>query len=79
MPLWPNTLFWIYWIRGCAYLQPDDPAYFGGYMGANYQALLIIYRPPKSSYGNWHSIRWEASWLGDKQKRMLEQRILAYV
>ena len=63
----------------CVTVNSDDPAYFGGYMGANYQALVDHLQASKEQLRQLALNSVEASWLGDKQKRMLEQRILAYV
>ncbi len=63
----------------CVTVNSDDPAYFGGYMGANYQALVDHLQASKEQLRQLALNSVEASWLGDKQKRVLEQRILAYV
>jgi len=63
----------------CVTVNSDDPAYFGGYMGANYQALVDHLQASKEQLRQLALNSVEASWLSDKQKRMLEQRILAYV
>ena len=63
----------------CVTVNSDDPAYFGGYMGANYQALVDHLQASKEQLRQLALNSAEASWLGDKQKRVLEQRILAYV
>ena len=48
-------------------------------MGANYQALVDHLQASKEQLRQLALNSVEASWLGDKQKRVLEQRILAYV
>lgn len=63
----------------CVTVNSDDPAYFGGYMGANYQALVDHLQASKEQLRQLALNSVEASWLSDKQKRVLEQRILAYV
>lgn len=63
----------------CVTVNSDDPAYFGGYMGANYQALVDHLQASKEQLRQLALNSVEACWLDDKQKRVLEQRILAYV
>ncbi len=63
----------------CVTINSDDPAYFGGYMGANYQALVDHLQASKEQLRQLALNSVEACWLDDKQKRVLEQRILAYV
>jgi adenine deaminase len=63
----------------CVTVNSDDPAYFGGYMGANYQALVDHLQASKEQLRQLALNSVEASWLESHQKRTLQQRILAYV
>ena len=63
----------------CVTINSDDPAYFGGYIGANYQALVDHLQASKEQLRQLALNAVEACWLDDKQKTLLEQRILEYV
>ncbi len=63
----------------CVTINSDDPAYFGGYIGANYQALVDHLQASKEQLRQLALNAVEACWLDDKQKTLLQQRILEYV
>ncbi len=63
----------------CVTVNSDDPAYFGGYMGANYQALVDHLQASKEQLRQLALNSVEASWLDEKAKQALAQQILAYV
>ncbi len=63
----------------CVTINSDDPAYFGGYIGANYQALVDQLQASKEQLRQLALNAVEACWLDDKRKTLLEQRILEYV
>ena len=63
----------------CVTVNSDDPAYFGGYVGANYQALVDELQASKEQLRQLALDAVEASWLDEKRKKLLAQRILEYV
>ena len=63
----------------CVTVNSDDPAYFGGYVGANYQALVDELQASKEQLRQLALYAVEASWLDEKRKKLLAQRILEYV
>ena len=63
----------------CVTVNSDDPAYFGGYVGANYQALVDELQASKEQLRQLALNAVEASWLDEKRKKLLAQRILEYV
>ena len=63
----------------CVTVNSDDPAYFGGYVGTNYQALVDELQASKEQLRQLALNAVEASWLDEKRKKLLAQRILEYV
>lgn len=63
----------------CVTVNSDDPAYFGGYMTENYQALADSLMASKEQLRRLALNSVEASWLPEKDKALLRNRILAYV
>ncbi|MGL4207403.1 MAG: adenosine deaminase [Aeromonadaceae bacterium] len=63
----------------CVTVNSDDPAYFGGYMSANYQALVDHLQASKEQLRQLALNSVEACWLDEKAKQALTQQILAYV
>ena len=63
----------------CVTVNSDDPAYFGGYMTENYQALADSLMASKEQLRRLALNSVEACWLPEKQKMLLRNRILAYV
>lgn len=63
----------------CVTVNSDDPAYFGGYVGENFQALVDDLNASKEQIRQLALNAVEACWLDDNHKHVLEQRILAYV
>ncbi len=63
----------------CVTVNPDDPAYFGGYVGANYQALVDELQASKEQLRQLALNAVEACWLDEPRKKLLAQRILEYV
>lgn len=63
----------------CVTVNSDDPAYFGGYVGANYQALVDELQATKEQLRQLALNAVEACWLDEPRKKLLAQRILEYV
>lgn len=63
----------------CVTVNSDDPAYFGGYVGANYQALVDELQASKEQLRQLALNAVEACWLDEQRKKLLAQRILEYV
>ena len=63
----------------CVTVNSDDPAYFGGYVGANYQALVDELQASKEQLRQLALNAVEACWLDEPRKKLLAQRILEYV
>ena len=63
----------------CVTVNSDDPAYFGGYVGTNYQALVDELQASKEQLRQLALNAVGASWLDVKRKKLLAQRILEYV
>ena len=63
----------------CVTVNSDDPAYFGGYVGANYQALVDELQASKEQLRQLALNAVEACWLDESRKKLLAQRILEYV
>lgn len=63
----------------CVTVNSDDPAYFGGYVGANYQALVDELQASKEQLRQLALNAVEACWLDEQSKKLLAQRILEYV
>lgn len=63
----------------CVTVNSDDPAYFGGYMTSNYQALADALMASKEQLRRLALNSVEASWLAEPEKQLLRERILAYV
>lgn len=63
----------------CVTVNSDDPAYFGGYMTSNYQALADALMASKEQLRRLALNSVEASWLAESEKQLLRERILAYV
>lgn len=63
----------------CVTVNSDDPAYFGGYMNENYQALADSLMASKEQIRRLALNSVEACWLPEKEKEVLRNRILAYV
>ena len=63
----------------CVTVNSDDPAYFGGYMNDNYQALADSLMASKEQIRRLALNSVEACWLPEKEKEVLRSRILAYV
>ena len=63
----------------CVTVNSDDPAYFGGYVGANYQALIDELQASKEQLRQLALNAVEACWLDEPRKKLLAQRILEYV
>ena len=63
----------------CVTVNSDDPAYFGGYMNDNYQALADFLMASKEQIRRLALNSVEACWLPEKEKEVLRSRILAYV
>ena len=61
----------------CVTVNSDDPAYFGGYMTANFRALATHLQASREQLRMLSLNAVEACWLDDKQKRILRERILA--
>lgn len=59
-------------------VNSDDPAYFGGYMTANFRALATHLQASREQLRMLSLNAVEACWLDDKQKRVLRERILVY-
>ena len=63
----------------CVTVNSDDPAYLGGYVGANYQALVDELQASKEQLRQLALNAVEACWLDESRKKLLAQRILEYV
>ena len=63
----------------CVTVNSDDPAYFGGYVGANYQALVDELQASKEQLRQLALNAVEACWLDEPRKKLLALRILEYV
>lgn len=63
----------------CVTVNSDDPAYFGGYVGANHQALVDELQASKEQLRQLALNAVEACWLDEPRKKLLAQRILEYV
>ena len=63
----------------CVTVNSDDPAYLGGYVGANYQALVDELQASKEQLRQLALNAVEACWLDEPRKKLLAQRILEYV
>ena len=63
----------------CVTVNSDDPAYFGGYVGANYQALVDELQASKEQLRQLALNAVEACWLDEPRKKLRAQRIWEYV
>ena len=63
----------------CVTVNSDDPAYFGGYMSDNFQALADHLLASKEQLRQLALNAVVASWLDEKRKEELEKQILAYI
>ena len=63
----------------CVTINSDDPAYFGGYMTQNYQAVANALMASKEQLRRLALNSVDACWLPDMDKQVLRDRILAYV
>lgn len=59
----------------CVTINSDDPAYFGGYMNANFEAILEFLNPTKEDFKQLSLNAIEASFLSCEEKRGLKIRI----
>ncbi|MNZ48080.1 Adenine deaminase [compost metagenome] len=62
----------------CVTINSDDPAYFGGYMGANFQALANSLGATREQLCRLSLNGVEASWLSLADKVRLTQEIRGY-
>ncbi|MBL4830320.1 MAG: adenosine deaminase [Aliivibrio sp.] len=63
----------------CVTINSDDPAYFGGYMNDNFFAVSEAFEMSKGEVAQFSLNAVAASFISDAEKRMLEQRIHAYL
>lgn len=61
----------------CVTVNSDDPAYFGGYMTANFRALATELHASREQLRMLSLNAVEACWLDERQKKALRERILA--
>lgn len=59
----------------CVTINSDDPAYFGGYMNANFESVLEFLHPTKEDFKQLSFNAIEASFLPYEEKRELKIRI----
>ena len=62
----------------CVTVNSDDPAYFGGYMNANYLALEQDLGASREDLLQLALNGVEASWLSNEEKQQLHQEIISY-
>jgi adenine deaminase len=63
----------------CVTINSDDPAYFGGYMNANFAAVTDAHTLSKEELAQFSLNAIEASFISDVQKQSLKHRVLGYV
>ncbi len=63
----------------CVTINSDDPAYFGGYMNANFQAIADAHSVTIEDLAQFSLNAIEASFISDEEKQELTQRVLNYV
>ncbi|AKP66178.1 adenosine deaminase [Companilactobacillus ginsenosidimutans] len=60
-------------------INSDDPAYFGGYIADNYEALVKEYKVTPEQVVQLAKNSFETAWLSEKQKEMYLEEIDKYV
>ncbi len=60
-------------------VNSDDPAYFGGYIADNYEALVNEYKVTPEQIVKLAKNSFETSWISDAQKKMYLEQIDEYV
>lgn len=63
----------------CITINSDDPAYFGGYMNANFLSIFQALSPSKQDLAQFSLNALEASFLPQDKKQRLREEILALV
>lgn len=63
----------------CVTINSDDPAYFGGYMTANFMAVANAHTVTKAEIAQFTLNAIEASFISDEQKGLLTAKTLNYV
>lgn len=63
----------------CVTINSDDPAYFGGYMSANFMAVASAFGITKSELAQFSQNAIEASFLPSEQKAELQERLQHYL
>ncbi|MCW8330251.1 adenosine deaminase [Photobacterium sp. SDRW27] len=63
----------------CVTINSDDPAYFGGYMTANFTAVATAFKLSKTDIAKFSQNAIEASFLQPEQKAALQQRVQHYL
>lgn len=62
----------------CVTINSDDPAYFGGYMNANFLAISQALMPTREELKHFSLNALEASFLSQEKKRKLKDKILNF-
>jgi len=63
----------------CVTLNSDDPAYFGGYMNANFLAVAKAHPMSKEEVAQFTLNAIEASFISEEEKLRLQQETMAYL
>ncbi|MGF1682142.1 adenosine deaminase [Photobacterium minamisatsumaniensis] len=60
-------------------INSDDPAYFGGYMNANFMAIATTFNLSKQTVAQFTEHAIEASFISDTEKSVLHERLQHYL
>jgi adenosine deaminase len=63
----------------CVTINSDDPAYFGGYMNANFQAVADAHVLTKKELAQFSLNAIEASFISESDKQRLAQQVIHYL
>lgn len=63
----------------CITINSDDPAYFGGYMNANFMAVAEAFTLPKATMAHFTEMAIQASLLSEDDKAALQARLNHYL